>query len=554
MEIRSWKLEKGAQLTKESKIEIAKEVFRAEIECGLSEKEACKAVGVNLGSFRNWRKKGNKAEVSEVSTLFAGKRGKKKLSRNERILESAKTALEKHLNVECLKTSTPKGDIVREVLPEPKMIMEALKAHDSKVYGDNKEKEAVEVKGGLTVPADMVNPFFSEIVRKVTTAYEIYKYILLVAGARVGKTRVFIDIIINWLVTGEAFGRQLQNKAAIILRPTFESMRHTVLKDIKARIIERGLNDLIDYNQSDKKFSYEDRYITYTGVDKPIDNFLGSEWSMCWANECNFANEENLTQIFARTEGKILVDGNTIELVGWIPDLEGENNVYKRVIKLDENLYLNEDIKKAMLDMGEKDPYYKAVFLEAKRVPRKGRVYNNWVVGAKPAEYDHRVIGIDFGTLAPVAMAEVFVSRGAEGERERVFVRQLAYTPSLSMSRVADIIIRQGCPAVADSASPNLIGEINLNLEEKGSDLRCFKAFKSDVAEECAAIESTYDLVIDKDSPDLQMEIQMYGMAVIRNIQTDIPLKNGKDHLLDALRYALMQYYRIRLKLRKQRV
>lgn len=548
IKVKPYQLTKGERLTDEKKIEIAKEVFRVEVEGGYSEKAACKALGINYGSFKAWRKEDNRAFVSQVSHLYKNKRERKTRTQDEQTLELAEKAIHWRLKTQELK----KGNTMVEEGPHPSIIMFALKNLKEKVYGENKDKQAVEIKGGLTVPASMVNPVACEINIEMTRNFDLYKTVRLVSGARSGKTVVIADIKIDWLMTGKLFGRTLDETSAIMLKPTFESMRHTLIKSFTDRLDQRGLASLVKHNQSDKSFSYDGRKVIYMGLDKPSHNIEGGQFALAWFNECNYGDSEVIAQIRGRTEGTVFVDANPSELVGWIRDLKKEEDVYSRHLKLDDNYFLNPRVKEALLKQGKRDPWFQKVYIDGVRAPRKGAIYEGWtIVSEEPKNYDYKYLGIDFGHTNPSAVALVKISEGGKNGKQDLYWKQLAYVPALSSKAIADLIVEHKCHGIADSASPEIIDIINLELRKMKSEYECIPALKTGVADECREIATNFNMFVDKGSPDLLQEIQMYRMAIIKaragNIQTDIPVHKD-NHLMDAGRYGTMYSHRIRLR------
>lgn len=166
----------------------------------------------------------------------------------------------------------------------------------------------------------------------------------------------------------------------------------------------------------------------------------------------------------------------------------------------------------------------------------KGVIYDKWdivPVSAWPTEYQQKRLGLDFG-YSGSETALVHVRRR---DRE-LWVRQLIYekrltTPAL-ISRMREIGITASIKNIADCERPDDIDEI---LMQNFDIHPCHKgpgSVKSGIDR-----MQRFTIHILADSPDIEREIKGYHWKLDKNGDPlGVPVAY-KDHLLDALRYAV---------------
>ena len=157
----------------------------------------------------------------------------------------------------------------------------------------------------------------------------------------------------------------------------------------------------------------------------------------------------------------------------------------------------------------------------------EGVIFTNWIYGA----FDDSLpfaFGMDFGfhpdpdTLVRVAIDE---------KRKILYCKQELYETKLSPTELAERVaeITQRYSVVADSAEPRLIDF----LKQRGVRIEGVKKFAGSVLEGIKMMQD-YQIVITPESTKIANELNNYCM---KNGQ---PVSNGYDHLIDCIRYRLM--------------
>lgn len=162
----------------------------------------------------------------------------------------------------------------------------------------------------------------------------------------------------------------------------------------------------------------------------------------------------------------------------------------------------------------------------------EGVIYPHWEYGEFPKGVD-TIFGLDFGfSLDPTALVETFIDNG----RKKIYLKEHLYSPNLTTSPISDILLSKAKDSliVADSAEPRLISE----LRAKGNKIVPVKKGAGSIIEGISLIQD-YDLIVDKDSTNLAMELDNYSWRVDKVLAID-----KFNHLLDAMRYAITQQLR----------
>jgi phage terminase large subunit len=157
----------------------------------------------------------------------------------------------------------------------------------------------------------------------------------------------------------------------------------------------------------------------------------------------------------------------------------------------------------------------------------EGVIFTNWIYGA----FDDSLpfaFGMDFGfhpdpdTLVRVAIDE---------KRKILYCKQELYETKLSPTELAERVaeITHRYSVVADSAEPRLIDF----LKQRGVRIEGVKKFAGSVLEGIKMMQD-YQIVITPESTKIANELNNYCM---KNGQ---PVSNGYDHLIDCIRYRLM--------------
>ena len=158
---------------------------------------------------------------------------------------------------------------------------------------------------------------------------------------------------------------------------------------------------------------------------------------------------------------------------------------------------------------------------------QEGVVYPHWSFGDFPKGVD-TVFGLDFGfSLDPSALVETFI----DSKRKKIYLKEHLYKPNLTTSPISDVLLNKAKDKliVADSAEPRLIAE----LKARGSKVVPVKKGAGSIIEGISLIQD-FDLIVDKESTNLAMELDNYSWKEDKVVAID-----KFNDLLDAMRYAI---------------
>ena len=225
---------------------------------------------------------------------------------------------------------------------------------------------------------------------------------------------------------------------------------------------------------------------------------------------------------------KITIEGETISISG-SPKVEHIHTTYHIATEFLDNEWISEAQELKRTNPKE---YYNAYLGGWKETP-EGVVFEKWNIGEFPTDYDYCYYGLDFGYAKdPAAMVQI-VAKG-----DNLYVRELLYDTGLNNQQLAlvfkDLGINSKDPIIADSAEPKSIDEIfsegfNILPAVKGSDSINYGI----------NLIKKYNLIVSKESLNLQKELYNYKWGQNR-IKDIIPKPEDKwNHLIDALRYGV---------------
>lgn len=195
--------------------------------------------------------------------------------------------------------------------------------------------------------------------------------------------------------------------------------------------------------------------------------------------------------------------------------------------------FMPEGIRQEMEDDKVKRPnLFKHKWLGEPALNLEGRIYNSWeIIDQVPHEARLERYGVDFGwSPDPCAIVAVYYYNGG------YIIDEVAYRLEMSNREIAETL--KNLPkalVIADSAEPKSIAElrmygVNVIPTAKGAD---------SVRHGIKAVQDQR-ISITKNSVNLKKEYENYLWAVDKDGKM-IPgePEGGKDHLLDALRYAV---------------
>lgn len=373
---------------------------------------------------------------------------------------------------------------------------------------------------------------------KTTSYYEIQKLkkrIKVVQGSSSASKTVSILLILIDYATRHP------DKLISIAGVNMPHLKRGAKRDLKNILTENNYWDYykITENKAESTFTFfNGTVIEFLALDE--GKARGARRDVLFVNEANLIDYETFNQLEIRTKESIYVDYNPTsefwahtELVGVRDDVDFIIVTYKQ------NEALDEAIVQA-LERRKHNKNWWRVYGEGQIGELEGLVYSGWQsVDKIPDSAELIGYGLDFGyTNDPTAIVCVYKHEGG------YLLDEICYRNGLFNSDIADILIDhnlQNVLGVGDSSEPKSIAEIasrGINLigatktsQDKGKTYNQWAISKI----------QEMNIYYTNSSVNLRKEYLGYMWASDRTGKTlNVPV-DGMDHLLDAMKYRLIQ-------------
>jgi phage terminase large subunit len=358
---------------------------------------------------------------------------------------------------------------------------------------------------------------------------------VICGGQGASKTVSIIELVIQSLLSSV--------KEATILSSELSKMKRTVIRDYKKICKDWGvMSDESDFNRSESKHEYfNGSYLDFLGADVN-DVGKGFRRDLLYINEADKMPIDTAVQFISRAKLTI-IDYNPDKLF-WGDDYINENNFLR--LTFEDNEYLPKSEVDSILDYRIKgffNPFipfeklFKEENVKNKYWANKWKVYGLGLVGSLDGVVFHytvgdyyeneygSVYGMDQGFTHPTAVVKVFVDR----ENARIYIKEVFYKTQQTSDTIYQAIKDEvGYTRIwCDSAVPMFIKE----LKNKGLNIKACK--KPKIIDSINTILN-YDIIIDKNSVNLQREFDNYRRA---DKDSETPVDDN-NHAIDAFRYA----------------
>lgn len=358
-------------------------------------------------------------------------------------------------------------------------------------------------------------------------------------GTRSSKTYSLAQLLVLKLFTEP-------EKQILVARRTLPALKISAMKDVIDVLRAHDLYEAVAHNKAEMTLTCAatGSQIVFRSLDDP-QKFRGPEWNYALLNEANEIEFESFRQIQLRMsraskDGKVnqlFLDFNPDDPEIWIKtELEDKGRCKTIVSTYRDNSFLSPQTVANIEYLRENDPNFWSVFGLGQYGQRnKGLIYPTWTTYAEEPPGKEglvRLYGLDFGFNKPAALVEVYASR------EDAYVRELLYREGLTdtelIATLKELIPNRNDYLYADAAEPKAIEAIR----RAG-----FNVYPADKAVKPGILfAKAKRLHFHADSEDLKKEARSYKWKETRTGELlDEPLK-FRDHLMDALRYALFTY------------
>lgn len=365
-----------------------------------------------------------------------------------------------------------------------------------------------------------------ELIQNVKN--ENKRYIFLRGSTRSGKTYAATqDVIVECLL----------NKITLtIARSTQVSLKSTILQDFKSILESLEIFKDENLNKSELIYKFDNGSIVrFIGLDDSTGKLRGLKSDIVLIDEINTIEKTQFVQLDIRTSKYLICCYNPeIPQDWWGLDYENKTNGIMIHSTWNQNPFLDEPTIQAIKDLKDVDYDLYQIYNLGLIVEPKEKIFT------QPQTYDvlpntikSKYFGIDWGfSNDEFAMVEVNV------DGKNLYIKQLIYELGLTnediIYKIRELGLDRSINIVADSAEPKSIAELkryglNIRPVNKSSILYAIQKMKQ------------FQIYIHQDSVDLINEFSNYKFKKDRigNITNST---TGKDHLIDATKYVIIQF------------
>lgn len=368
-------------------------------------------------------------------------------------------------------------------------------------------------------------------------------------GTRSSKTFSGAQLAAAWLLMPRILEEQYNSdlpKTGVwsFVRKTLPSLKASAYRDFCEALDMMGCRGIPKENKTELTFDFEGRKVEFFSIDQQqkVRSRKRSILYVVEANEIDFKNDWQ--QLIFRTEHRAFLDFNPDDEDIWInTQLEQKRQFTKKDVQVfvstyKDNPYLDQALIEEIEFTKDTDPELWQVYGLGEYGKITGLIYQDkpTLIDAFPVEKCKTIIyGLDFGYNDPMALVRVGIN-DLDIYIEEIYYERFKLVSDL-VKAFPDMKVEQNATIYCDSANPGQIqeiynaGYIGAKPAQKGAD-----SVRSGIKK-----LKKYRWHIVASSDNLLYERRRYKWATDKNGETVKPEKpqDGKDHALDALRYAI---------------
>lgn len=330
------------------------------------------------------------------------------------------------------------------------------------------------------------------------------------------------------------FSHKTLSGSPILISIVSESLPHLkrgAIRDFLNILETQGCFKEERWNRTDFIYTFETgSKIEFFGVEQS-DKVKGPRRDVLFLNEAINVEFETFEQLSIRTNGYIFLDWNPSEEFWFNTEILPNRKDVEHIILTYKD---NEALPQNIIDDLEQKRYRKnwaRVYLDGLLGDVEGRIYSNWkVISEIPHEARLERYGLDWGYSNDfTAIVAVYYYNGGW------ILDQRCYKKGMSNKDIADTF--KAMPErliIADSAEPKGIDE----LRNYGLNVQSAKKGKDSVRNGIQFVKDQ-PISVTRHSTDLLSEYRGYFWMIDKNGKIETEPERVKDHLMDALRYAL---------------
>lgn len=368
---------------------------------------------------------------------------------------------------------------------------------------------------------------------RLTTAYnkinEMRGRVRVVQGGmRAGKTFGILQKLISVV-------EQSPNIIVTVTTATYPALRIGAMRDFQQILEETGHWIYFDENKTTSTWTCKatGSKFEFLGLDDEL-KARGAARHILFVNEANRIKYETYKQLAMRTSGYIFLDYNPSAKF-WVHDkIIGNDDTSFEILTYLDNEEIPPNIR-ADLEAHDKDNNWWKVYGLGQIGELEGNIFKGWeFVDELPAECELIGYGLDFGFRPdPCALISLWMADGKLIAKEEWMLTEL--TPEQIVAKVAMTTLPNSL-IVADNARPEIIRQ----MQQAGlQTVACVKqenirGVKVGVSGQLEMMAQEKFMAIGK---NLEEEYLDYSFVESKDGTFTTKIPDGKDHLLDALRY-----------------
>lgn len=365
-----------------------------------------------------------------------------------------------------------------------------------------------------------------------TAVQEGKRYIFLRGSSRSSKTTSAVQyIVVEALKT--------PNISITIARATQVSIKNTIMVDFLEILEQMNILHTGKLNKVDMTYSFPNgSMIRFVGLDDTTGRLRGLKSTIVLVDEYNTIDRNSWVQLDIRTEKYLIACYNPeVEEDFWGFDYEKKENSSLYISSWRDNPFLSQEIINSIMELKDIDYDLWQIYSEGKLVPPREKIFiQPETFSGVPTNIKSSYIGIDFGYGAdPCAVIRVDVSSD-----NKIYATELLYEHGLTnqdlIFRLNELGVSKSLDIIGDSSEPKSIEEIR----RAGFKIRGVKKGDGSVLFGIQKLR-TFKIFVNELSANLITEFKGYKFKRDRSGRlTSTP--EGADHLLDCLRYCVMEF------------
>jgi len=341
------------------------------------------------------------------------------------------------------------------------------------------------------------------------------------AGKTIGTIQVLIDMA-------------QRDKTPTLTSITSESYPHLkrgAMKDFLDIMQTQGYYNPDAWNKTEATYTFETgSRIEFFSLDQP-HKVRGPRRDRLFMNEANNNPFETFEQLEVRTKDLIILDYNPTAQF-WVHEyVLDRDDVEFIILTYKDNEALDPQIVSTIEKRKNRPEWWKVYGQGELGDGLEGRIYTDWeIIDELPHEARLERYGVDFGwNPDPAAVVAIYYWNGG------YILDEVSYQLEMSNREMANMLKNMDkALVIADSAEPKSIAEVRLY----GINVLPCKKGADSIRHGIMGVQDQ-KVFVTKSSVNLIKEYRNYMWDVDKNGKQLNKPEGGKDHLMDAVRYAM---------------